>query len=131
MQLIPQGVRRHPIIVAVVVLVALPVLVFTMWAGVTLNYTYSSGDRAGYLQKISKRGWICKTWEGELQLSAVPGSQPEKFLFTTRSDSIAAVLSSLAGQRVSLHYEQHSGIPGTCFGDTEYFVTAARAVAGP
>jgi len=130
MQLIPQGVRRHPIIVAVVILVALPVLVFTMWAGITLNYTYSSGDRAGYLQKISKRGWICKTWEGELQLSAIPGSQPEKFLFTTRSDSIAAILTSLAGQRVSLHYEQHTGVPGTCFGDTEYFVTAVRPVTG-
>jgi hypothetical protein len=131
MQLIPQGVRRHPIIVAVVVVVALPVLVFTMWAGITLNYTYSSGDRAGYLQKISKRGWLCKTWEGELQMSAIPGSQPEKFLFTTRSDSIAAVLTSLSGQRVSLHYEQHTGVPGTCFGDTEYFVTGVRNVTGP
>ena len=47
MQLIPQGVRRHPIIVAIVAIVALPLLVFTMWAGATLNYTYSSGERAG------------------------------------------------------------------------------------
>ena len=128
---IPQVIRRHPLIITLVVLIALPLLVFTLWAGVTLNYTYSSGDRAGFLQKISKRGWLCKTWEGELQLSAIPGSQPEKFLFTTRSDSIAAALQKLSGQRVVLDYKQHIGVPGTCFGDTEYFVTGVRPVAGP
>jgi hypothetical protein len=128
---IPQVVRRHPLIITLVVLVALPLLVFTLWAGVTLNYTYSSGERAGFLQKISKRGWLCKTWEGELQLSAIPGSQPEKFLFTTRSDSIAAILEKMSGQRVVLEYKQHIGVPGTCFGDTEYFVVGARPVAAP
>ena len=127
---IPQVIRRHPLIITLVVLIALPLLVFTLWAGVTLNYTYSSGDRAGFLQKISKRGWLCKTWEGELQLSAIPGSQPEKFLFTTRSDSIAKLLSSMSGQRVVLDYKQHIGVPGTCFGDTEYFVTGVRLVGG-
>jgi len=130
MSAIPQAIRRHPVIITLVVLIALPLLVFTLWAGVTLNYTYSSGDRAGFLQKISKRGWLCKTWEGELQLSAIPGSQPEKFLFTTRSDSIAKLLSSMSGQRVVLDYKQHIGVPGTCFGDTEYFVTGVRLVGG-
>ena len=128
---IPQVIRRHPLVITLVVLIALPLLVFTLWAGVTLNYTYSSGERAGFLQKISKRGWLCKTWEGELQLSAIPGSQPEKFLFTTRSDSLAAVLQKMSGQRVVLDYKQHVGVPGTCFGDTEYFVVGARPVAGP
>jgi hypothetical protein len=131
MPAIPQVVRRHPLVITLIVLIALPLLVFTLWAGVTLNYTYSSGDRAGYLQKISKRGWLCKTWEGELQLSAIPGSQPEKFVFTTRSDSIAAILQKMSGQRVVLEYKQHVGVPGTCFGDTEYFVTGVHPVAGP
>jgi hypothetical protein len=125
---IPQVVRRHPILIVLGILVLLPALVFTLWAGITLNYTYSSGERAGFLQKISKRGWLCKTWEGELQLSAIPGSQPEKFDFTTRSDSIAAILNKLNGQRVVLDYKQHIGIPGTCFGDTEYFVVGVRPV---
>ena len=125
---IPQVIRRHPLIITLVVLIALPLLVFTLWAGVTLNYTYSSGERAGFLQKVSKRGWLCKTWEGELQLSAIPGSQPEKFNFTTRSDSIAAILNKLNGERVVLDYKQHKGIPGTCFGDTEYFVVGVRPV---
>ena len=128
---IPQVVRRHPLLITLGILVLLPALIFTLWAGITLNYTYSSGDRAGFLQKISKRGWLCKTWEGELQLSAIPGSQPEKFLFTTRSDSLAAVMQKLSGQRVVLDYKQHVGVPGTCFGDTEYFVTGVRPVAGP
>jgi hypothetical protein len=131
MPAIPQVVRRHPLVITLIVLIALPLLVFTLWAGITLNYTYSSGDRAGFLQKISKRGWLCKTWEGELQLSAIPGSQPEKFVFTTRSDSIAALLQKMSGQRVVLEYKQHVGVPGTCFGDTEYFITGVHPVAGP
>ena len=113
-----------------VLLIALPVLIFTLWAGITLNYTYSSGERAGFLQKVSKRGWLCKTWEGELQISSIPGSQPEKFLFTTRSDSLAAAMEKLSGQRVVLNYKQHKGVPGSCFGDTEYFVTGVRTVGG-
>jgi len=125
---IPQVVRRHPILITLGILVLLPALVFTLWAGVTLNYTYSSGERAGFLQKVSKRGWLCKTWEGELQLSAIPGSMPEKFEFTTRSDSIAALLNKMNGQRVVLNYDQHIGVPGTCFGDTEYFITGVRLV---
>ena len=112
------------------IVILAPVLIFTLWAGVALNYTYASGERAGFLQKVSKRGWICKTWEGELQLSAIPGSQPEKFVFTTRSDSVAELLNKLNGQRVVLDYKQHKGIPGTCFGDTEYFIVGVRPVGG-
>ena len=128
---IPQVIRRHPLLITLGILFLLPALIFTLWAGVTLNYTYSSGERAGFLQKVSKKGWICKTWEGELQLSAIPGSQPEKFLFTTRSDSIAKILEKYSGQRVVLDYEQHKGVPGTCFGETEYFITSVRLVSGP
>jgi len=72
MPAIPQVVRRHPLVITLVVLVALPLLVFTLWAGITLNYTYSTGNRAGFLQKISKRGWLCKTWEGELNSARSP-----------------------------------------------------------
>lgn len=128
---IPQVVRRHPIVFALVLVVTIPVLLFTLWATITLNYTYSSGERAGFLQKVSHRGWICKTWEGELQLSAIPGSVPEMFFFSVRSDSIAEVLNQLSGERVVVTYEQHKGVPSACFGDTEYFVTGVRRVGGP
>src|SRR5450830_252467 len=127
---IPQVIRNHPVKTALTVIVVLPFVLFTLWSVLALNYTYSSGERAGYLQKISRRGWICKTWEGELQLSAIPGSVPEKFIFSVRSDSVAALLNMHNGERVVLDYQQHKGVPGSCFGDTEYFVTGVRPV-GP
>jgi hypothetical protein len=128
MSRIPQLFRNHPIKTTLVLIVVLPFVAFTFWSVLALNYTYSSGERAGYLQKISKRGWICKTWEGELQLSAIPGSVPEKFIFSVRSDSVAALLNKHNGERVVLNYQQHKGVPGSCFGDTEYFVTGVRPV---
>ena len=88
------------------------------------------GDRAGYVQKISKKGWICKTWEGELAQANLPGTMPQIFTFTVRSDSIARILEANAGKQVSLTYEQHRGIPTSCFGDTEYFVTKVQRI-GP
>ncbi len=128
---LPQFIRRHALITTIVTIIALPALVFACWAAITLHYTYSRGERAGFLQKISQRGWICKTWEGELQLMAIPGATPELFTFSVRSDSIASELNRLNGQRVVLDYEQHTGVPGSCFGDTEYFITGVRPVGTP
>ncbi|HEX3866205.1 MAG TPA: hypothetical protein VHV78_05600 [Gemmatimonadaceae bacterium] len=126
----PRPIRRHPWISALVAVIAAPVIGIALWTEIALHYTYSSGERAGYLQKVSKRGWVCKTWEGELQLVAVPGSMPEKFVFTARSDSLAEALNHLNGQRVVLSYAQHVGVPSSCFGDTEYYVTGVRLVGG-
>ena len=128
---LPALVKRHAVATTIVFLIATPVVIFTLWVETSLHYSYSKGERAGFLQKVSKRGWLCKTWEGELQLTAMPGATPEKFTFSTRSDSIAAVLNHLSGEQVVLDYEQHKGVPGSCFGDTEYFVTGARPVGTP
>ena len=125
---VPGFVRNHKLASALTIVIVVPIVAVTVWTLGALNYTYSSGERAGFLQKISKKGWICKTWEGEIQLSAIPGSVPEKFDFTVRSDSIAAVLNKMNGERVVLNYEQHKGLPTSCFGETEYFVTGVRAV---
>ena len=121
-------VRRHwgKLLIATVLL--LPALVFTIWAGITLSYSYSTGQRTGYVQKLSRKGWLCKTWEGELQMSNVPGSAPILFQFSVRDDSIAQAIESMAGRQVSLTYEQHVGVPSDCFGETEYFVTGVREV---
>lgn len=124
-------IRRHPVVTALSLLIAVPLVVFTLWATITVHLTYADGYRAGFLQKISKKGWLCKTWEGELQITAIPGAAPEIFLFTVRSDSIASVLNQFAGQRVVINYQQHKGVPSSCFGDTEYYVTGVRAVASP
>ena len=122
--------RRHWLATAVSLIVAIPVLVFLLWSTVTLSYVYSKGERAGYLQKISHKGWLCKTWEGELQLTPIPGTAPEKFAFSTRSDSIADLLNKYNGERVVLNYEQHKGVPSSCFGDTEYYIVGVRPVGG-
>ena len=106
-------------------------LLFALYTMATLKWSYSTGERAGFMQKLSSKGYVCKTWEGELQLVALPGSTPEKFLFTVRDDAVAARINASMGKRVTLTYEQHIGVPSSCFGDTEYFVTDVREVTGP
>jgi hypothetical protein len=101
---------------------------FTLYVFLTLNWSYSTGERAGFLQKVSNKGWICKTWEGELSLVAMPGAAPEKFLFTVRDESVALKVSAAAGKRVTLNYEQHKGLPSSCFGDTDYFVVGLTVI---
>ena len=93
---------------------------------VTLHWSYSEGERAGYVQKLSKRGFICKTWEGEMAMVTMPGTVAEKFLFTVPSAAVAARIDATYGKRVALHYEQHKWLPTSCFGDTEYFVSDVR-----
>lgn len=109
--------------------VVVPILVFAIYTWSALTFTYSSGERAGYVQKFSKKGWICKTWEGELAMVSMPGTMSEKFLFTVRDDKVADYINNSLGKRVALSYQQHVGIPTSCFGDTEYFVTAVKVVA--
>jgi hypothetical protein len=122
--------RRHWGKLTIFGVILLPALIFTIWAGIALSWSYSSGNRVGYVQKLSRRGWLCKTWEGELQLSNIPGSAPILFQFTVRSDSIAKVIEDAFGKQVQLYYNQHVGVPTNCFGDTEYFVVGVR-VAKP
>lgn len=99
------------------------------WLWLVLNWNYSEGERAGYMQKLSKRGWLCKTWEGEIAMVTMPGAIPEKFDFTVRDDVLADKINQLAGKRVVLSYRQHKFIPSSCFGETEYFVSDIREVA--
>jgi hypothetical protein len=104
------------------------VALFALYLYIALNWSYSTGERAGFLQKVSNKGWICKTWEGELSLIAMPGAAPEKFLFTVRDEAVAQKLTAAAGKRVTLNYEQHKGLPTTCFGDTDYFVVGITEI---
>ena len=93
---------------------------------ITLHWSYSTGERAGYVQKFSHKGWLCKTWEGEMALVTMPGTVAEKFLFTVADDATAAKVNASVGKRVALVYEQHKWIPSSCFGETEYFITDVR-----
>ena len=118
----------HKILTLAVIVLLVPVVIFSLWTWETLGYAYSKGERGGYVQKLSQKGWLCKTREGELAMANLPGTLPEIFHFTVRSDSIASEIEKDVGKRVSLSYEQHRGVPTSCFGETEYFVTGVRAV---
>ena len=99
-----------------------PVALFALYTWASLTWVYSSGERAGYVQKLSQKGWLCKTYEGELVLVSMPGTQAEKFFFTVRSKEIAKKINETIGKRVRLIYEEHKGIPTDCFGESPYFV---------
>ena len=102
------------------------VLLFAGYTWAMLHISYSDGERAGYLQKFSSRGWICKTWEGEILLTSMPGAIPEKFEFSVRDEKVAQQLTSATGKRVVLTYAQHKGVPSACFGETEYYITRVQ-----
>ena len=104
------------------------VVLFCVYTWFTLQWSYSKGERAGYVQKLSKRGWVCRTWEGEMAMVAIPGSMPEKFYFSVRDESVVENINKAMGKRVVIVYEQHKGVPTSCFGETEYFATAVRVV---
>lgn len=109
-------------------LVVVPLLLAVAYFWAVLKWSYSSGERAGWVQQFSKRGWLCKTWEGEMAMVTMPGSSPEKFYFTVWDDAVAEQLNRVMGKRVTLHYEQKVGLPTTCFGETRHIVSAVKAV---
>jgi len=107
--------------------VLLPLIVLAVlaagWVWAALSWSYSEGERAGWVQKLSKTGWMCKTWEGELSLVSLPGSTAEKFFFTVHDEAVAADITRHIGKRVALHYEEKVGLPSSCFGETRHFIT--------
>jgi hypothetical protein len=110
------------ILIAVIVL---PIVGLGLYLWVALSWAYSDGERAGILQKLSRKGWLCKTYEGELAISIIPGVTPTIWDFSVRDERVLADLNAALGKRVVLHYTEHIGIPN-CFGDTNYFVNRVR-----
>lgn len=129
MNTVRKGSRTMLKILGVIVLVI--VLAFAAVSFVSLKWVYAEGERAGYVQKFSHRGWLCKTWEGEMAMVTMPGTLAEKFAFTVRDPSVAQKINADIGKRLALHYEQHKWIPNSCFGDTEYFVTSVGVAQAP
>ena len=122
-------IRPRWIVLSILLVIILPVIVIAGWVWTTLHFSYSEGERTGVVQKISKKGWICKTWEGELAMTPVPGSAPQIFQFSVPDNKVAEAITSSSGHQVSLMYEQHKGVPSSCFGETEYFVKAVKPVS--
>jgi len=103
-------------------------LLLAAYTWFVLTWSYSRGERAGFVQKFSKKGVVFKTWEGELLMVTLPGVMPERWEFTVRDDAVAARINELMGKRIALSYEQHIGVPTSIFGETGYFVTSVREV---
>ncbi len=106
----------------------IPIGLFALYTWAVLSWSYSSGERAGYVQKLSQKGFLCKTYEGELILVSMPGTQAEKFYFTVKDPKIAQKINETVGKRVRLTYEQHIGVPSSCFGETSYYVNDVKVV---
>lgn len=108
---------------AALLLIALGVYLF-----VVFTWSYSDGDRAGYLQKVSRKGWLCKTYEGELAMTTVPGVAPVIWNFSVKmwDDDLATQINGLLGKKVVLHYREFRYLPSTCFGETPYFVDGVK-----
>jgi hypothetical protein len=119
-----RGIGKLRVLLGLVVLVALVAAYF--WAA--LAWSYAAGERAGWVQKLSRKGWLCKTWEGEMAMVSMPGAATEKFNFTVWNDDVSNEINKVMGRRVTLHYEQKVGLPTSCFGETRYYVTRVTLV---
>ena len=94
----------------------------------TLSYSYADGERVGMIQKFSQKGWVCKTWEGELSMTPMDGMIPEKFEFSVRDDSVVEKIKQNNGKKVTIYYKQHKGVPTKCFGETEYYIYDVKPI---
>jgi hypothetical protein len=123
--------RRHGFTWYVVWILVGALVLVTLYTLFMLWYSYSDGERAGVLQKFSRRGWICKTWEGEIAMYVVGGVAPQIWHFSVRDGATATALTSAVGRQVRLHYTEHPGLPTNCFGETDYFVDRVEIVGPP
>ena len=126
MSMIQPQPQRWPLYLAGTLLTLLALLVAYTW--LSLQWSYSEGERAGYVQTFTHKGWLCKTWEGELAMVSLPGTLSEKFPFTVRDERVAEKINKTMGKRVSVVYQQHAGIPSRCFGETSRYVVDVRLV---
>ena len=110
------------------ILLVLVLVIAAGWTWFSLSWAYSEGERAGILQKFSKKGWVCKTYEGELALYVVGGVAPQIWDFSTRDEKVAQQLGAAVGDHVRIHYTEHRGVPTSCFAETPYFVESVERV---
>ena len=127
----PTSSRSGKAILVLSLLVLIPMALAGLYLAVVLNVSYSDGDRTGYLQKFSRKGWICRTYEGELAMTTVPGVAPVLWTFSVWDERVAKNINALLGKQVVMHYREFRGIPTTCFGDTDYYVDRVTLAVEP
>ena len=123
--------QRGGAVLWLLAIIALLIVLVVGYLAVVLNWAYSDGERSGIVQKLSRKGWLFKTWEGELAMSTVPGVAPVIWTFSVRDDEAVVQVSAALGKRVVLHYTEHRGVPTSLFGETPYFVDAVRLDVSP
>ena len=119
---------RGGVVLVLLLVLAAAAAAFAVYTYAVLHWSYSAGERAGIVQKFSRKGWLCKTWEGELAMSIVPGVTPTIWNFSVRDRGVAEKMSAALGKRVALHYTEHRGVPTSCFAETPYFADGVRVV---
>ncbi|MFN0158310.1 MAG: hypothetical protein ACKVRP_09600 [Bacteroidota bacterium] len=124
----PQPKKKNRLAKWLGIILIVPIILFVVYTWLALTWSYSSGERAGYVQKLSHQGFIVKTWEGELAMVNLPGTAPEKFYFSVRDDVVAEKINASLGKRVALVYEHHVGVPTKFFGETEYYVVDVKVI---
>jgi hypothetical protein len=122
------ALTKKKVFLSLIAFVVVLLVIFSAYTWLALHWSFSSGERVGYVQKISQKGWLVKTWEGELQMLPVPGAIPDKFVFSVREKSVAQKINGTVGKKVSVVYEQHKGVPTNFFGETEYYVTDVKVI---
>ncbi|NVN91530.1 MAG: hypothetical protein HXX11_13145 [Desulfuromonadales bacterium] len=122
------AITKKKVFLSLILFVLFVIVAFSGYTWLALHWSFSRGERVGYVQKISQKGWLINTWEGELQMMPVPGAMPDKFVFSVRGDAVAQKINGTVGKKVSLMYEQHKGVPTNFFGETEYYVTDVKVL---
>ena len=102
------------------------VAAFLGWRAV--GFTYSSGERVGFVESLSSEGTVCDTFEGMLVMGLSAGGPGTPWQFSVRDRDIAAEIARLKGQRVALQYRQQKGGQLLCFRKTEYIATGVRRI---
>ena len=127
----PVGGKRRRFGRVAIIVIAVLVLIPVLWTWFSLSWAYSEGERAGVLQKFSKKGWVCKTYEGELAQYVVGGVAPQIWHFSTRDESLAKALSQAVGDQIRVHYTEHRFVPTNCFAETPYFAQSFQKIDRP
>ena len=112
----------------------IPLVAVALYTFFVLSWSYSDGIRAGELLKFSRKGWLCKTYEGELAQfleNQGQGMAPRIWAFTVRDEAVIQQLNQSVGQNVQLHYTEHKGVPTTCFGETQFYVDEVTLTKAP
>lgn len=83
--------------------------------------TYSTGVRSGELIKISRKGVLIKTWEGEIS-QGISGAQIFSFSVEDQDETVIKDLQKYQGNYVKLSYKERYA-SFFWLGDTKYFIT--------